>query len=619
MVNGGDCAPITDYFSYANRQFNVNLDYTFGSEMVSNGDFAQLEEEKVVNGSNDNPGTDWNVNSNWDNTVAGKFSCDGTSSADINQHPDIGPLAEIGKTYLLSFEILSISSGNLMMRFGGVFGDERTTVGVHSQKITATSTDRVRVRPNISGTIASVTNISVKEVIGDGAGWNYGSNWLHSGSIAYSNGNNSNGLEEAMLTTTSGSTYIVTYDIGALTQGEYQVSIGGTLGTERTAIGTYTETITASTNSSLKIMANNNAIGAVDNISVIELTNIASETNDVYSSCDECTLGCTDVLAWNFDSTSVSDDGSCLYASNCANPIPTNLGVNWTTDTKASINWNDMNDGGDCRVIKYFTRYRTGGSNAWSVKSAGVGSGLCNIGLSVTDKTLQNLASGEIYEFQMKAFYCGGGVSGWSNSSYFSTQSDCPEITNLTVETFNSNHSKARFTWDTTGAYVFARIALRVDTAGSSWQTAGGFGVYYPALSVNKFGLTSGQTYRSQGRTFCDANITSYRSDWTSPIFWTQPGVLPSKIDGGSALIENFKVYPNPSSDIFNISFVSEEVQNLKIRVVNMLGEVVSRENLERFVGEYTKQINLEENTKGVYFLEIITNQGVVNKKIVLQ
>ena len=127
------------------------------------------------------------------------------------------------------------------------------------------------------------------------------------------------------------------------------------------------------------------------------------------------------------------------------------------------------------------------------------------------------------------------------------------------------------------------------------------------------------RSYRAQGRTFCDANVTSYRSDWTSPIYWTQPGILPSKIEGESASIENFDVYPNPSSDIFNISFVSEEVQDLKIRVVNMLGEVVSSEDLERFVGEYTKQINLEENTKGVYFLEIVTNQGVVNKKIVLQ
>ncbi len=35
------------------------------------------------------------------------------------------------------------------------------------------------------------------------------------------------------------------------------------------------------------------------------------------------------------------------------------------------------------------------------------------------------------------------------------------------------------------------------------------------------------------------------------------------------------KVYPNPSRDIFNVSFVSEEVQDLEIRIVNLLGEVI--------------------------------------------
>jgi hypothetical protein len=41
--------------------------------------------------------------------------------------------------------------------------------------------------------------------------------------------------------------------------------------------------------------------------------------------------------------------------------------------------------------------------------------------------------------------------------------------------------------------------------------------------------------------------------------------------------------------------------------------------DLQQFIGEYTKQINLKENAKGIYFLEIETNDGVVNKKIMLQ
>ena len=31
------------------------------------------------------------------------------------------------------------------------------------------------------------------------------------------------------------------------------------------------------------------------------------------------------------------------------------------------------------------------------------------------------------------------------------------------------------------------------------------------------------------------------------------------------------------------------------------------------------KQINLHENAKGIYFLEIETNDGMVNKKLILQ
>ena len=42
-------------------------------------------------------------------------------------------------------------------------------------------------------------------------------------------------------------------------------------------------------------------------------------------------------------------------------------------------------------------------------------------------------------------------------------------------------------------------------------------------------------------------------------------------------------------------------------------------DDLQQFVGEYTKQINLKENAKGIYFLEIETNDGMVNKKLILQ
>ena len=324
--------------------------------------------------------------------------------------------------------------------------------------------------------------------------------------------------------------------------------------------------------------------------------------------------GCTDPNATNYDPTASVDDGSCTYM-NCTDPVPTGLAVNWVTDTKAEITWDNMNDSA-CMVLKYFVRYREVGTLTWTTKSAGVGNGLCNFGLNTTTKTLQNLTSSTTYEYKMKAFYCGGTSSNYSAPSQFTTADDCPPMTNLTATTFNGNQAKVRFDWDTTGAYVFARVALRVDTAGANWQTAGGFGVYYPTFYVNKFGLQPGESYRAQGRTFCDSNITSYRSWWTSPIFWTQPGSI--RMNGGTA-INNLDVYPNPTRDIFNVSFVSEEIQTLSIRVMNIVGEVIYEESLEEFVGEYTKQINLGDYSKGVYFLEINDTNGTINKKIILQ
>ena len=341
--------------------------------------------------------------------------------------------------------------------------------------------------------------------------------------------------------------------------------------------------------------------------------NLSANTDD--GSCLYCVYGCMDSTALNYDINATCDDGSCTYISNCTSPKPTGLYAFDIIDTRAKIGWNNMNDS-SCMVWKYFVRYREVGTSQWTTKSAGVGNGLCNFGLNTVTKQLLNLSSSTTYEFKMKAFYCGGTSSNYSTPVQFTTADVCPEIINLTTTTFNGNQSKVRFNWDTTGTYTFARILLRVDTAGANWQTAGGFGVYYPTLFVNKFGLQAGESYRAQGRTFCDSNITAYRSPtWTTPIFWTQPGSI--RLNGGSS-INNLNIYPNPSRDVFNISFNSNEIQALGIRIINTLGVEVYIEEIKEFVGEYTKQINLDSYGKGIYFLEIEINKDVINKKLIL-
>ena len=83
--------------------------------------------------------------------------------------------------------------------------------------------------------------------------------------------------------------------------------------------------------------------------------------------------------------------------------------------------------------------------------------------------------------------------------------------------------------------------------------------------------------------------------------------------------IRELDVHPNPSRDVFNISFNSDEIQDLTIRILNIVGAEFFREEKQSFVGEYIKQISLDNYDKGIYFLEIETKTGTVNKKLILQ
>ena len=60
-------------------------------------------------------------------------------------------------------------------------------------------------------------------------------------------------------------------------------------------------------------------------------------------------------------------------------------------------------------------------------------------------------------------------------------------------------------------------------------------------------------------------------------------------------------------------------MQSIDVRVVNLIGEIIFTENLENFEGEYTHSFNLSEYSKGIYFLELETENGKINKKLILQ
>lgn len=76
-------------------------------------------------------------------------------------------------------------------------------------------------------------------------------------------------------------------------------------------------------------------------------------------------------------------------------------------------------------------------------------------------------------------------------------------------------------------------------------------------------------------------------------------------------------VYPNPVAGQLTVSFTMHSESRLKVTLLNIAGQAIYSEENNHFSGTYRKEIDLGNSASGIYTLQIITDQGVVNKKIV--
>jgi plastocyanin len=78
----------------------------------------------------------------------------------------------------------------------------------------------------------------------------------------------------------------------------------------------------------------------------------------------------------------------------------------------------------------------------------------------------------------------------------------------------------------------------------------------------------------------------------------------------------NVSIFPNPSSNIFNLEFNSDSKS--EIIVTNVLGEQVYIESTQS-IGDFDTQIDLSNYSTGVYNLTIKTSYGISNHKLILE
>ncbi len=80
--------------------------------------------------------------------------------------------------------------------------------------------------------------------------------------------------------------------------------------------------------------------------------------------------------------------------------------------------------------------------------------------------------------------------------------------------------------------------------------------------------------------------------------------------------LNNILVYPIPANDYVNIMSVNEIEENAVINLFNTMGVLVKSDNFDlKYKNKQT--INLQNLPDGIYYLQIKSNSGILNKKII--
>ena len=187
----------------------------------------------------------------------------------------------------------------------------------------------------------------------------------------------------------------------------------------------------------------------------------------------------------------------------------------------------------------------------------------------------------------------------------------CSKPTNTNVTAITT--TEATLGWDAVNSATSYDVRFKL--LGSPW----GSWVYTYGITTNQLtqtGLASGTWYHWQVRAVCgsSSNMSGFTSYNT---FTTLSG---SRINGEeNSLSSNLSVYPNPTNGEVNIKFISEELNNFEISIVDAFGKLILKDKEKEFIGEFTKKVDLSTYPRGIYMIQIKTIDSVLTKRIVLQ
>ncbi|MCH2233356.1 MAG: PDZ domain-containing protein [Crocinitomicaceae bacterium] len=82
--------------------------------------------------------------------------------------------------------------------------------------------------------------------------------------------------------------------------------------------------------------------------------------------------------------------------------------------------------------------------------------------------------------------------------------------------------------------------------------------------------------------------------------------------------INNITLFPNPNNGVFSLNFESPVEGSLEIRIYSADGKLVYTESNQDFSGQFIRDISLEDQERGIYFLMVQQNDQTYSKKFIV-
>ncbi len=80
----------------------------------------------------------------------------------------------------------------------------------------------------------------------------------------------------------------------------------------------------------------------------------------------------------------------------------------------------------------------------------------------------------------------------------------------------------------------------------------------------------------------------------------------------------NVRVYPNPASDVVNVSYFLQDRQDVEISLSNAMGSVIETSATSSNMGNNSAMINTSDLSNGVYFINLKSGEDVITKKFMI-